>query len=320
MFYQRFGYRIRNNDILKDNNIKEIYCDEIHSLVEYKSYNGDEYLTHALRYLFLKQEEISIFYFTATTEHLRKLRKLDPDKFSDIKIFDYSNYPNIKKYTNKAEYKINHIGQIKGILEAHTGDFIKYGYKGLAYHKTITGQKRIAELLKEVGFTPLVLWSINTKSEHGKMDEEQLRALDELIKTEKIPAPYNFLVINSAMREGWNLNDEKVEIAIINTISETDQIQARGRIRKNIATLITRGEKVELKDNKILLDNKFIDKPLTKKDKDELCKLIGLVDSKGRLSKWPTLRDQLVKNGYVITETRKTIDNKRSYVSIIIKK
>lgn len=320
MTYAEFGWRIRNNsNFIKENNIREIYCDEIHSLIEYKNYSKDESLAHALRYLFLKHENIQIFYFTATTEYLDSLKNRDPEKFAYLKVFNYLDYPNIKKYTNKSEYKINHLSQLRKHLKAHSGDFISYGYKGLVYHKTISGQKKIAEMLKEEGFSPLVLWSTKTTSEHGEMDSEQLRCLTELIETERIPEGYNFLVINSAMREGWNLQDEKVELAIVNTISETDQVQARGRIRKNISTFIYRVDSKDTIVNKLDIDYSYLNRPLTTEDKDKLCKELSIYNKDGAIAKWTTLKPIIISEGYKVEEKRVWVGDKQLRVSIIKK-
>lgn len=320
MTYAEFGWRIRNNDnFIEDNNINQIYCDEVHSLVEYKNYNGDEPLTHALRYLFLKHEGITIYYFTATTEHLEALFKKDSSKFDNIKTFNYLEYPNVKKYTSKSTYTINHLGQIQNHLRAHTGDFKRYGYKGLVFHKTITGQKEIAQVLESEGFTPLVLWSSQTSSEHGNMSDEQFKGLNEIIETGEIPAGYDFLVINSAMREGWDLVDDRVEIAIINSISETDQVQARGRIRKNISTLIIRTDDRDNQEDQVILQENYLNSPLSTDDKNQLCKELNLIDYNGRVSKWSRVSQLIEDSGYKITDSRIAIDGKRRRVSTITK-
>src|SRR5574343_2113 len=109
MTYAEFGLRIANNDnFVNDNNISTIYCDEIHSLIEYKTYNNDECLIHALRFLFQKRDDLTIYYFTATVDSLENLKAMNPAKFKDITVFNYLEYPNIRRYINLAEYKIDH--------------------------------------------------------------------------------------------------------------------------------------------------------------------------------------------------------------------
>lgn len=320
MTYHEFGSRIRNDDkFIEDNNIRSIYCDEVHSLVEYKSFGSNETLVHAMKYLFKRNEGVNIYYFTATTEYLDILESIDPYKFNYIRVYDYLNYPNIKRYINLSTHYVTHLEHIRDHLQAHSTDFIDYGYKGLAFQSTITGQKKLAEMLEEEGFTPLVLWSQNTGSEHGDMDEEQLRALNEMINTEKIPAPYNFLVINGAMREGWDLRDDKVELVIVNTISETYQIQARGRVRKNIANLILRTSDREVVVNKLNVSKEYLNTPLTPEDKDRLCEELGLVNSNNCLLKWRSVSKIIRDNGYIINNKRARVSGKQVSVSIISK-
>ena len=317
MTYAEFGKRLLDKDKYL-NNIKHIYCDEIHSLPEYETYGKSWELIHAIQYLFEKQEGKKIFYFTATDESLILLKDKYKMIMSEIKIFDYRDYPNIKKYTSLEIEKINHFRQIRNILieRNYKEDFLKYGYKGLIFTKLINTMKTLEEMLIEEGFTPLVLWSVNNKD--NPMSEEQLKARDELMKTEKIPKPYNFLIINGAMREGWNLKDNKVQLAIMNTISETDQIQARGRIRSNIAKLIIKDEKELNTDSReIEVKEKFLNRPLDKNDKEELCIDLNIVDNRGILVKWERVKKILINNDYVVDDKTITIKKKRTRISVV---
>lgn len=319
MTYAEFGYRIRNNDdFIRENNIERIYCDEVHSLIEYKKYSSDERYVHAMRYLFNKDDSLSIYYFTATTEHIDKLRNADKEKFKNMKVFDYRNYPNIKKYINLNIQEISHTEQLRELLRGHSEDFINYGYKGLAFQSTIKSQLSLAEILEDEGFSPLVLWS--TKNVEHKMDDVQLKARDELLKTGKIPEGYNFLIINGAMREGWNLTDEKVELAIINTTSETDAVQARGRIRKNISTMIVRVESTDNSSKKIKLSDKFLNSDLEKADKDNLVNEVDMRDNLGRQMKWRAIKTILESSGYLVKDKVKRVNGKQVRFTVITKK
>lgn len=320
MTYAEFGKKLIEKKDKYLDDIKHIYCDEIHSLPEYETYGKSWELIRAIQYLFEKQEGKKIFYFTATDESLILLRNKYKMIMSEIKTFDYRDYPNIKKYTSLEIEKINHFRQIRNILKErnYKGDFLKYGYKGLIFTKLISTMKSLEEMLIEEGFTPLVLWSINNKD--NPMTVEQLEARNELMRTEKIPKPYNFLIINGAMREGWNLKDNKVQLAIMNTSSETDQIQARGRIRSNIAKLVIKVEtELDTTSRKIEVKDKFLDRPLDKEDKEDLCIDLNIIDDKGILAKWRKVKSLLINNDYVVDDKTITIRKKRTRVSVISK-
>lgn len=314
MSYTEFGNRIRLHNHFADE-FKQIFCDEIHSLPDYQSYTDSSSLSIALKYLLEKHNDKIIYYFTATKENLDKLKQKDKQAFANVKVFNYLNHPKIRRYIALSSYKINNIDQIRPHLNARIKSFKYFGYKCLAFNKTIAGQKRIAEIAENSGFVPLVLWSINNESE--KMTDEQLKAREHLLTTGEIPEPYNFLIINSAMQEGWNLVDKKVKLAIMNTINETEKIQALGRLRNDIDILIYKTQSSETPDLYANLDSRYLNKELTSEDKDELCISLGLVREDGRLMKWPSIKTLLINQGYNVVDKKGSVDVGRKRVSII---
>ena len=317
MTYAEFGERLRpHKDFAKE--FHQIFCDEIHSLPSYQNIKDSGGLALAQSFLFDKHKDIDIFYFTATDDNLKSLERRYPGTLRNVNTFDYRNYPNIKKYMALSEYKINHVEQIRPHLKARRESFEYFGHKVLCYTKTIAGQKRIAEIAKEEGYTPLTLWSIN--SESGlKLSEEQLKAREHLLIHGKIPEPYDFLIINSAMQEGWNLVDSKVKLAIMNTTNETERTQALGRLRKDVDILIFRTEDKEELTVDIVVPEKYLNRFLTSEHKNKLCKELNIVNTSGSVASWRTLK-KLITNegtGYKIQDTFKTIDGKRTRVSVI---
>lgn len=320
MSYHEFGYRITNNDdSIKD--VTQIYCDEIHSLVEYKSYGDNEGLVHAMRYLLNPQEGKQIFYFTATEEALANLKSRQPEAMKYIKQFNYLDYPGIKKYINIFEEGIGHINQLESKIDELSKDFKKKGYKGLIYTKTITSMQDISDTLEKKGYNSLVLWSIN--NEDYEMTSEQMEARDEIIKSKRIPDEYDFLIINNSMREGWDLLDERVELVVINSTSETDIIQARGRARKNIAKLIYREDGKSPTDEEILsrvLNMKIIGKQLDPKKIDNLVDKLALYRDNGEIIKWRKIKSVMEGNGYEFTKVSKSTSRGRKIMTVINKK
>lgn len=310
MSYHEFGQKIQNNDdFVADINF--IFCDEVHSLVEYREYNNSPSLTHAIRFLFQKHENKNIYYFTATEENLLKFEKKQPGALKNILRFDYRNHPDIKKYMALSEYKINNIEQIRPHLKARLKSFNYFKYKGLAFNRTISGMKSIAKIAEEEGFKPLLLWSdIN---ETHILSEEQLKAREYIINNEKIPDPYNLLIINSSMREGWNLKDDKVRLAIINTTNETDLIQSSGRIRNDIDLLIykTNEKDVRKVNESFVFPKKYLNIPLKTEDKEKICDELNLLSAKGEVLKWRGINKILKDNNYIVENERMYEDGKR---------
>ena len=69
--------------------------------------------------------------------------------------------------------------------------------------------------------------------------------------------------------------------------------------------------------DEIMLD--YLSIPLVTDDKKELSNKLKLTDNHGRLLKWKGVKKFLIKNGYNIKDTKKTINGKRINVSIITK-
>lgn len=314
MTYAEFGSRIfLDNDFVSD--IDKIFCDEIHSLPNFQSYGNSPQLAAAMKYLFMKQKQ-QIFYFTATDEYLLKMKKKYPDVLNNVKRFDYINHPQIRKFITLSEYRINHISQIRPHLKARVKSFTQRNIKGLAFSRLISSQEEIAAIAKEEGLTPLVIWSINNKEK--EMTDHQKEMRDLVIETGLIPEPYNLLVINSSMQEGWDLDDEAVKLAIINSTNETEKIQSLGRIRQDIDVLIYRTHE-EIEQESIVIPEEFLNVYLTPEDKDRLCEALDLRDSKGRLRKWASASKTLEEEGFEIENKQVSINKKRVRVSLIKK-
>lgn len=317
MTYAEFGSRIfmdLDGDFVKD--IDKIFCDEIHSLPTYHSYGRDSSLGSAMQFLFRKHDNIQIFYFTATDENLIKMEKRYPGALTFVKTFDYRKHTNIRKYRALSEYKINHVSQIRYHLKARKEAFIEDGYKGLAFSRLISTQNEIAQIAEDVGLTPIVLWSVNNLD--NEMTEHQLDVRDVIIRTGLLPEPYNLLVINSSMQEGWDLDDEMVKLAIINSTNETEKVQSLGRIRQDVEVLIYKSYE-EVKTDKVIVPEEFMDAMLAPEDKDRLCETLNLTDSNGRLLKWRGISELLIDQGYKIENKQMKRDRKRIRMSKITK-
>lgn len=315
MTYSEFGIRLESPNQTFTKDLEIIFCDEVHSLPTYRSYNKDPDLDRAMRWLFTRHADKKLFYFTATQENLIKLEKKIPGYLSAVTTFDYSNHPKIRRYVAQTTYLIKHIEQLRPHLQAKLESFNYYGYKGLAFTKYIVEQDKICEIAESEGFKPICLWSVN--NEEREMNEEQLRVRKIILSTGYIPEPYNLLIINGAMQEGWNLEDDMMRLAILNTLDLTEQIQSLGRIRKDIDLVIKKTNDETLVTNGIDIPEKYMNVPLTSSERESLCIELNLINKYGEVSKWPTVKKAAKNGGYEITDETINIDNKRTRVSII---
>ena len=153
--------------------------------------------------------------------------------------------------------------------------------------------------------------------ENEEMTDEQLKARDIILRTGLIPEPYNLLIINGSMQEGWNLFDEAVTLAILDTIDLTEQIQALGRIRKDIDLVVKKTKDKKLLFKNIIIPEKYLNEYLNAEDKENLSIELNILNDKGKLRKWTSIRKIITNLGYEIEDKIITIDNKRARVSMI---
>lgn len=312
MTYSEFGKIVAFDDVEAEKS-PVIFCDEIHSLQAYKEINNDVNLIHAVRYLFNHHENQIIYYFTATGEYLRKLETTSPGQLKKIKTFDYTNHPKIRRYVVGIRIHYNHLEQIRPHLKDRIEGFNYYGFKALAFTKKIEQMGEMERIFIEEGYRPLLLWSVHNKL---KMTSHQIEMRDYILKTGVIPSPYNVLIINGSMQEGWDLQDKKIRLAVINSTNETETIQALGRFRGDITTCVQKTNE-NIYVPQIAIPEKYIDVVLTIEGKEKLCKELDLKDQNGRLRKWPSIKKMIEDSGKIVVNEQKTINKKRQMVSII---
>lgn len=314
MTYHEFGKKIESPHQNFTDDIDLVFCDEIHSLPTYKSYDKSAELDRAMRWLFLKYPDKQIFYFTGTHERLYELERKVPGYLSAVTTYDYSEHPKIRRYVASTTVMITHIEQLRPLLKSKLESFNYEGSKGLAFTRFIEEQKKIYEIAKSEGFKPIMLWSIHNEV---KMSEEQLRVRDFVLKSGFIPEPYNILIINSSMQEGWNLEDNMMRLAILDTLDLTEQIQSLGRIRKDIDLVICKTNGEDESEESIEIPSKYLNRNLTSEDKTALYIEMNVINKQGKVSKWPTIKKRAEDSGYIIADQQLIEDGKRIRVTTI---
>lgn len=313
MTYYEFGERVKFSPRFFYN-FNKIFCDEIHSLPLYQSYNDSSALLLAIHYLFLKSNQQK-FYFTATDEYVRELKSKSTDLFQDIQEFNYLDHPDIKRYTPLSSYEIDGIEQVRSHLQARKESFHYFGYKIFAFCKTIESELRLKKICEEEGFTAQAYWSKN--NEEKEMNEQQIVEVEKMISEEKLPDKYDVVIINSSLQEGWNLKDSRVKLAIINTTNETEYVQSLGRIRNDLDILIYKSK--EKKSDKLYINfpPELIEVPLDRNMQEQLRKQFNILTDRGTLIGWPKIKEILENQGFIIVNKQMTIDKKRKKVDIV---
>lgn len=325
MSYAEFGYKVMwNNKFLNDFTV--VQCDEIHSLFEYYSYKKAHNLGAAIKVLFNVHEGKIIFYYTATTAKIDDfINSENEDLYEHVNIIDYYNDPDIVRYKNVVKEEFTSVHELEDVIMTLSG-LRATDKKGVFFNERISSMRNIKRLLKRQGLRSIEIWSIN--NDKYPMTEEQLYVRNYLLENERIPEGYDFIIINGAMREGWDLKDERVFIMILNTLDETNQEQVRGRYRGDLPILLVRVKgdtqpldlRVMNKEKYLGVIERILGKQIGPEEKEAIVEEMNIRRAEdGRLIKWPTISKVLKKNGYNIEDKRIRENGKRKIVSIVTK-
>lgn len=327
MTYHTFGYLLKLFPEIIDQ-LDLIFVDEVHNLIKYTNYEINGIRDKASEG-FSSYEDL----LQATT-HLQPCNRLVymlPDISQKVDVVMATATPNrvynFKHFEGKFK-QIIYDRDIEGYYTTHTRTFsnIKNVYEGikiaweqgnkiLIYSRTIASCEQIEEELSKRGMNSICLWSMNQTKDKA-MSDHQKEVRKYLIKNRKLPEPYDVLIVTSAYETGWNIEDETMQICYVNSVEEDVIEQVRGRIRNNILFLGYL-EKSDETTMEIKLDNKWLNTPLTKADKDILCEELGRTNPFGRGLKWRGIKPILESCGYIITTTSTRIEGKKTRIDII---
>lgn len=317
MCYKAFGKKVRysNDFIIK---FDTIVCDEIHNLVSYQEINDDADLSHAIKELFKRYDSTQIFYLTATPYYLTLLKKKCNNIDQYVETLDMSKCKELRCYTELVKDTFSSYKQIPKIMERFESAFLYGNKKALIYTRNIETMKKISNDLIQSNseFRPIALWSNNNVL--NPLRKEQMKVRNHLLETGQLMEPYNVLIINRATETGVNITDKDMVYCLINTTNVTEQEQVRGRLRHDIIELRLKIDKGPV-SGKIDDIDEFLDRPLTKVDKDLLAAKLGFYDKNGRLYKWSKIKHSLVESGFklVYDDKPKKINGKVVKISEI---
>ena len=313
MTYKEFGYKILYD--IHEEYIKQfdlIIADEIHSCVEYSEFNQDRNLSKSLEFLMIKHNT-PIILMTATSYYLDQLVKVYPS-LCNYNIINLLDNEEIKRYIDKVKLYINNISQIKFYLQQSMDGFKFGGMKAGIYTKQIKDMITIETMCRDLGLKPICIWS-----EHNEIgwNDEQKDFMKYLFDTGKFKDPYNILIFNKAMETGVNIKDDDVDLCIVNSINLTEQIQARGRFRKDINLVVVKTKETALPEIVVTLDDKYLNRWISLEEFMNIMNSLSIKDSKGRLIGKRAFIKALNNSKYIVKNKRKTINKvKETYYYI----
>lgn len=316
MTYKKFGMKMKFTNTKEFlSNYSFVVCDEIHNLIDYQDFNNDGDLRGAIEILFNKQV-IPIIYFTATPYYIESKDNKYNKFLNDVHIIDFSKSKDIVRYIDKRYSFITHLTQVQSELSYYNQFFEYGGGKALIFTPNIRDMKLVEQMANNLNLNPICIWSEHNKN--NEMNENQLAVKNEIIKHGILLEPYNVLIINRAMETGVDINDKDMQLFISTTSQITPTQQARNRIRNDVDVVILKTKNKPIPDDlKLILEDKWLNTPLTSDDIKSLIIELNIKDGKGELMGTNKLYSILKNNRYVINKKKITINKKRTNVTII---
>ena len=315
MTYKEFGHKILY-DVNEEfsSYFDLIIADEIHSAIEYSEFNKDRDLSSALFFLFRKHLGTPIIMMTATDYYLEQMVRKYP-QLENFNVINLLTDKEIKRYIDKVKLYINNISQIKFYLQQSLDGFLYGGMKAGIYTKQINDMKRIETMCLDLGLNPICVWSRN--NEKYPLNEEQISFMDELLTTGKIKEPYNVFIFNKSSETGINVTDENVDLCIVNSTNITEQIQARGRFRKDLNLIVVKTKENALPPMTITLDEKYLNKWIIVDEIQQIPKDLNIKNVNGKNINLNTFVKILEESHYKVIKKRKTVNKvKNTYYFI----
>ncbi|MGL5641992.1 MAG: DEAD/DEAH box helicase family protein [Paraclostridium sp.] len=302
MTYSLAGQILESNpNFLKK--FKLIMCDECHNLIKYQiKFDGakNNSFIYSRVVSALEKTNGTILMVTATHGSIKKQIEYDNENghglFSkSYQVFNLCNLDEVRRLKDDFKFTFNNCRNLVQQMRSFNG--FKYGEKAIIYTDKIDTIIELEELIEIIGLKAVGIWSTNNKVK--PMSDERLFVRNSILELGMIPDNIDVLLINGSYETGINITDNRVELVIVNSSNKDIQIQARGRVRKNIKGLYVL-DTLNKTNIVISLNDKWLNKELTGKDKKELISEYQLYDNKNRMIGWSTFKKILKESGYEI--------------------
>ncbi len=282
--YAKFGVLFeRNIEFYK--NFSYIICDEIHSLLRFQNYSKKPNYHSIARQVLeqaVKQKSGIVIALTATPDTIK----------------NQFNAPSAEIAINQEELIQYDIKQVEGYTNPITAlSKVDMGTVGLCYFSRIHQMIEFEQKAKQMGFSPISIWSINNKD--YPMNDEQLETRRSILESWTIPPQYDLLIINSSSETSLKIKS-KVDYVIVHSSNPDTQVQVRGRINSDLMTLYLPVEGV----SEIVVPSEYLGKRLFQGDKQALAEALNLRNTNNRPYRWPTVKNLLIESDYSVIEAR----------------
>ena len=282
--YAKFGVLVEQN-IEFYKNFSYIICDEIHSLLRFQNYSKKPNYHSIARQVLeqaVKQKSGIVIALTATPDTIK----------------NQFNAPSAEIAINQEELIQYDIKQVEGYTNPITVlSKVDVGTVGLCYFSRIHQMIEFEQKAKQMGFSPVSIWSINNKDH--PMNDEQLETRRSILETWTIPSQYDLLIINSSSETSLKIKS-KVDYVIVHSSNPDTQVQVRGRINSDLMTLYLPVEGV----SEIVVPSEYLGKRLFQGDKQALAEALNLRNTNNRPYGWPTVKNLLIESDYSVIEAR----------------
>lgn len=325
MTYAKLGFLVKFG-LIDFNAYGVIICDEMHALIQFRKWERDK-----LKKSFpFAEEELSDYFLSNCSLPYIAFNTICEKAIGYIPITEPKDAKKTT-FTNTAKPYVIVMSATPSLVRKTIDDFNEVHINGNLRtlkekeHKYYTTSKEIPLLLSKAGRTVIYvsqikhmiklqaeiekagkscvcIWSLTPKGKVHKMKKAQIDVRSKILECGVIDENYDVLIINDAYQTCLNIEPKEVtptvDTVIVNTSHADTITQARGRVRHDIETLyildMNNNEAVIYRD----IPDSFLNKPLTKKDKDEISNYFGIKDDKSQLKKWPYIKAKLDKTRY----------------------
>lgn len=193
------------------------------------------------------------------------------------------------------EYKISNKKYYQNIFTL--AESLPADKKGIIYVQQIEPMIDLYNALSERDIACATVWSINAKKH--TMSEEDLKARESILKYERIPRDIQVLIINAACETGLNIKSD-VDYVVVHSTDADTVTQVIGRVRHDVDTVYYLTK--DASNMEIVVPEQYLNKPLSKEDKNALCAELDLRDSRGRIVGWHNVKKKLITDGFKIID------------------
>lgn len=302
MTYHKFGMLIEE-DLDFYNKFDYIVCDELHNLIHYMTYDNPRHCRLAWSGIqkAVQNSRTTVIALTATPTAIWEnlVRRDEPIKYYEVPI----NSSELRHYDVKHKERFTNAREVlKNQSIAQTG---------ILYTQRVRNQIAYADFAKELGFSPICIWSLNNQDH--PMNDEQLEARRSIVEEAEIPQQYNLLIINKASETSIKIRSP-VHYMIICDSSNEIQIQVKGRVSNDLDALY-----LPLREYcDLVVPDRFLNVALSSDDKHELLEALNIRNEQGRLYGWGPKSKQLIVNaGYTISDSFRIAGDNRRYAIIL---